>query len=333
MDEPLEFRLLNDFQRDFPLCSAPFARLAEHLGISEAQVLAELARLRADGKISRVGAVFSPKRLGASTLAAMAVPEAELEDVAEIVNGFAGVNHNYEREHRYNLWFVLTAPTQASLEENLHAIEAATGYPLLVLPLLEAYFIDLGFALDGKPAQNSQPKAPAEPKRLAKREAIQPAEVVDEFGRALIASLQAGLPLVAQPFAALAAQLGVTEAEVLQRLQTWVASGAIKRFGVVVRHHELGFQANAMLVQDVPDALVDQIGRALAEDKAVTLCYRRPRVLPAWRYNLFCMIHGRQREEVLAHIAKLRADHGLDALPHEILFSRTRFKQIGASYA
>ncbi|HQA12004.1 MAG TPA: Lrp/AsnC family transcriptional regulator, partial [Zoogloea sp.] len=104
--DTLDFRLLNDFQRGFPLLAEPWAALGEQLGCSADAVLARLAALQAEAKISRVGPVFAPNRIGASTLAAMAVPVADLPRVAALVSAFAGVNHNYRREHRYNLWFV-----------------------------------------------------------------------------------------------------------------------------------------------------------------------------------------------------------------------------------
>ena len=121
MDDALEFRLLNEFQRDFPLCPAPFAELAARLGVGERAVLGSLEKLRREGKISRVGAVFAPKRIGASTLAAMAVPPDRLDAVAAAVNRFPEVNHNYEREHRYNLWFVVTAASEGRLQATLGA--------------------------------------------------------------------------------------------------------------------------------------------------------------------------------------------------------------------
>lgn len=114
-DEAIDFRLLNDFQKDFPLCPAPFAELAARLGIAETAVLRLLEAMRRQGKIARVGAVFAPKRIGASTLAAMAVPPERLAAVAETVNRFPEVNHNYEREHRYNLWFVVTAGSEGQI--------------------------------------------------------------------------------------------------------------------------------------------------------------------------------------------------------------------------
>lgn len=323
MDDTLEFHLLNDFQREFPLCPAPFAELAARLGVAERTVLSSLEKLRREGKISRVGAVFAPKRIGASTLAAMAVPPERLAAVAQAVNRFPEVNHNYEREHRYNLWFVVTAGSQGRLQATLGAIEKAAGYPLLALPLLEEFHIDLGFPLLG----NGGPKLRAEARP------VQPQAPIDESERRLVSVLQEGLPLFIRPFALIAERIGASESEVLARIGQWLENGAIKRFGVVVRHHELGYRANAMLVHDIPDERVSELGRALAEEPAVTLCYRRPRVLPDWPYNLFCMIHGRERAEVEAAIADLRRRHGLEECTHDILFSLTRFKQNGARYA
>jgi DNA-binding Lrp family transcriptional regulator len=143
----IEQRLLNDFQHDFPLSPTPYADMAQALGVSEAEVLATLARLKDTGAVSRVGAVVRPNTVGASTLAAMAVPPKELERAATIVNGFAEVNHNYEREHRLNLWFVVTAPDSTRLRQVLDGIAARSGCDVLSFPLLEDYHIDLGFEL------------------------------------------------------------------------------------------------------------------------------------------------------------------------------------------
>jgi DNA-binding Lrp family transcriptional regulator len=145
--DALDRRLLDDFQRNFPLHPRPFAALAERLGTSEADVLARLGHLQARGAISRIGAVLAPHRAGWSTLAAIAVPADELDEVAELVSGYAEVNHNYEREHELNLWFVVTAPSRERLETVLGEIETRTRLPVLDLPLLDAYRLDLGFAL------------------------------------------------------------------------------------------------------------------------------------------------------------------------------------------
>lgn len=142
-----ERRLLNDWQREFPLSPAPYADIAQELGVTEAEVLDALARLKSAGAVSRVGAVIRPNTIGVSTLAAMCVPPERLEAVANLVNGHAEVNHNYEREHRLNLWFVVTAADAVDLQEVLDDIAARSGIEVLSFPLIENYHIDLGFDL------------------------------------------------------------------------------------------------------------------------------------------------------------------------------------------
>jgi DNA-binding Lrp family transcriptional regulator len=144
----LHKHLLNDFQRDFPLSPTPFRDIAERLGVAEDDVLDMLREMAADQRISRVGPVFAPHRIGVSTLAAMAVPEERLADVAARISALPEVNHNYEREHRFNLWFVLTAPGPEELRRLLERIERRIGIPVMSLPLLEDFHIDLGFPLD-----------------------------------------------------------------------------------------------------------------------------------------------------------------------------------------
>lgn len=322
----LELHLLNDFQRDFPLVPAPFGVIAGRLGASEAQVLAMLSGLQARGMVSRVGAVLRPHCIGSSTLAAMAVPVAELEEVARLVSGYAEVNHNYEREHHFNLWFVVTAADEARVHAVLAEIESRSGYPALHLPMLEDYHIDLGFDLlqpqQGRHAEDRRAGTP----NARWRAVLQPSEL------ALIGAIQEGLPLVSRPFAEIGAAIGLSEREVIAGLAQLLGQGIIKRMGVVVRHHELGYRANAMVVWDIPDERVSALGHCIGKFDFVTLCYRRPRRLPAWRYNLFCMIHGQHRDEVLRRVAQLKAQCGLQEIAHEVLFSRRRFKQCGARY-
>ena len=143
----LEKRLLNDFQHDLPLSATPYADIAVQLGVSENEVLNTVRKLQHDGVISRVGPVFTPNRIGVSTLAAMSIPAQQLECVARIISAFPEVNHNYERDHEFNLWFVVTASSDEHLEIVLHEIEQHAEYPLMSLPMLEDYFIDLGFKL------------------------------------------------------------------------------------------------------------------------------------------------------------------------------------------
>jgi DNA-binding Lrp family transcriptional regulator len=326
MTADLELRLLNDFQHDFPLTPAPFAVLADALGVSEVAVLTALTRLQTQGAVSRVGAVFRPRSIGASTLAALAVPERDLERVANLVSAYPEVNHNYQREHHYNLWFVVTAPDELALQRVLHEIEERSGCRVLFLPLVEDYHIDLGFDLTGVRAKRTRHVE-------AHAGGARPPYVPSTEETRLIAAIQAGLPLVAHPYAAVGAQAGMSEDAVIATLQKLVERNVIRRMGVVVRHHELGYRANAMVVWDIPDGVVSEVGTCLGGIEYVTLCYRRPRRLPAWRYNLFCMIHGRDRDEVLARVEAMRQGCGLAAIPFEVLFSTRRFKQCGARYA
>lgn len=142
-----EQRLLDEFQHGFPLEPRPYARIARELGISETAVLEGLQRLQDAGAVSRIGPVLAPNRIGVSTLAALAVPSEDLETIAALVSEYPEVNHNYQREHDYNLWFVVTAPDRARLDAVLNDIGKRSGLTVLDLPMLEDYFIDLGFRL------------------------------------------------------------------------------------------------------------------------------------------------------------------------------------------
>ena len=156
-------------------------------------------------------------------------------------------------------------------------------------------------------------------------------ELHDARTLAVLGALQDGLRLVPRPYAELAARAGVGEDEARRIIGGLLDSGVIKRLGVVVRHHEFGFVANAMVVFDIADLEVERIGTLLAAQAGVTLCYRRRRHRPDWPYNLFCMVHGRDRAEVLVQVERLReAVPGLAAFPFAVLFSSERFKQCGA---
>ena len=326
--EPLTEKLLNDFQHDFPLSPTPFALIARRLNTSTATVLERLRELQLQGAVSRVGPVFRPNTIGASTLAAMQVPPGQLEMVAAVVNGFPEVNHNYEREHRYNLWFVVMAADRAALAETLARISQQTGHAVLSLPLVRDYHIDLGFRMSLGEREPPSVDAAATAAGSNDRES----ETAHGAAEDLIEAIQAGLPLVARPYRAIGARLGMTEQAVISRLRGMIDAGIIKRLGVVVRHHELGYRANAMVVWDVPDERVERIGRQLGDIDCVTLCYQRPRRLPDWPYNLFCMVHGQDRDDVLACIGRLVEALGLGDIRHAVLFSGRRFKQRGARY-
>ena len=146
--DDLQAKLLNDFQKDFPLSPTPYADLATRLGVTEAEVLAALQELKEGQIISRIGPVFHPHCIGTSTLVAMAIPQERLQTVANYISSLPEVNHNYEREHKFNLWFVVTVANEEHLQAVLKEIEQNTGIALMSLPMLKSYHIDLGFDLN-----------------------------------------------------------------------------------------------------------------------------------------------------------------------------------------
>jgi DNA-binding Lrp family transcriptional regulator len=144
--------------------------------------------------------------------------------------------------------------------------------------------------------------------------------------------LQQGLPLVVEPYKAIAGKLGVTEDEVLQAIRAMQDAELIKRFGMILRHQECGYTANAMVVWDVPNESVNEVGHVLGQQPSVTLSYRRPRRPPVWPYNLFCMIHGKTRESVGLELQSIIDRCELQEYEYRVLFSTRRFKQTGAAY-
>ena len=308
-------RLIDGWQRGLPVESAPFAPVAAALGLAESDVLARIARLQQTGALSRVGAVVRPNTVGASTLAAISVAPERLEAVAAAVVAEPGVNHAYEREHAYNLWFVVTAPDPTEVAAAIARIETRVGARALVLPMIRDFHIDLGFSVFGGAA-------------IKRGNAVAAVAQVDDRDRALLGAMEDGLELVAQPFLRVAGRLGWSEQDVLDRLSALIETGVVSRFGLVLRHRHFGYTANAMVVWDLPDDRLLEIARGFAAQDFVTLCYERPR-RAGWRYNLFTMIHGRERDAALAHVAALAAS-APDMRDHAVLFSRRCFQQRGA---
>jgi DNA-binding Lrp family transcriptional regulator len=230
------------------------------------------------------------------------------------------VNHNYEREHAWNLWYVLTGVDAEAVRATADRIARAADVPALFLPMVRAYRVDLGFDLRGA---HAQPLAADGPER-----AVEPVRPGD---RPLAALAEAGLPLLPRPFDAWADALRQPREAVLGTLRRWLRDGTLRRFGVVVRHHDLGFAANAMTVVQAPASTVDALGAVIAAQPGVTLAYRRE-TDPRWPYNLYFMVHGRERGAVRALVEQALAAAGARQLPHATLFSARRFKQTGGRY-
>lgn len=157
--------------------------------------------------------------------------------------------------------------------------------------------------------------------------------MLDALDRRIVAATQAGLPLVAQPYRAVAEMVGATEAEVVTRLERMLVNGAIRRIGAVPNHYALGFSANGMSVWDVADEKIVEVGAMVGALDFVTHCYQRPRHLPLWPYNLFAMAHGRTRAEVEDKVGRIAALIGDAARAHEVLYSTRILKKTGLRIA
>ena len=314
-------RLIDRLQRSVPLTERPFADLAAELGLTEAVVIERLSHLLGAGVLTRLGPLYQIERAGGQfILAALQVPQQRYAEVTAQVNALPEVAHNYRREHALNMWFVVAAETPAVAWATCDQIEAATGLPVHAFPKEREYFVGLYLPLLDRP-DPAPPAAQAAPAATAL--------VLTEFDRALIAATQSGLPLVPRPYDAVAAMLGSSSAAVRERLAALLAAGVVRRIAAVPNHYRLGYTANGMSVWDVDDAEVDRLGELLGSQPGVSHCYRRPRKPGVWRYNLFAMLHGHSREQVLAQAEQVAALHGPACRAHDVLFSSAILKKTG----
>ncbi|WP_435197095.1 siroheme decarboxylase subunit beta [Natronomonas sp. EA1] len=348
LDE-VDARLIDEYQSGFPVVERPFAVLAEALDTTEADVLSRVERLRERGVFRRFGAVLNPPVIGSSTLAAVQAPEDRFAEVAEVINSYRQVNHNYRRAHDWNMWFVVTAGSRETRDRILKEIEERTGCAVLNLPMLTDYYIDLEFPVvnDDRFARETQPGGASPDGRAGdareSRESLAETTVsatrisedatadLTDLDRRLLLEIQDGFPLTLTPYTDVAAAIGADTEEVLAAIETLLENGCIKRIGCVVNHVVTGFTNNCMVVWNVPDEELDSRGEVVGSLPYVTLCYHRPRrPEQGWEYNLFTMVHGREQEAVDEKIDELAAEYL--PFPHERLYSTETLKQTGAQY-
>jgi len=327
--DDVDAALIDGYQSDFPIRERPFAVVGEELGVSEAEALARVERLREAGVSRRFGAVLNPPVIGSSALAAVEAPEERFDEIAKVVNGYRQVNHNYRREHDWNMWFVVTAGSRETRNAILDEIEERTGCGVLRLPMLTDFYIDLEFPVvnTDRFAREGIDETDVSPTRIGEDAAGN----LSDLDARLLLAIQEGFPLTATPYRDVAEEINAPVDEVLDAIRRLLDSGCIKRIGCVVNHVVTGFDANCMVVWDVPDDELDARGTAVGALPSVTLCYHRPRRPDQdWPYNLFTMIHGRETDAVDAKVDELAADH----LPydHERLYSTETLKQTGARY-
>jgi DNA-binding Lrp family transcriptional regulator len=253
-------------------------------------------------------------------LAAMAVPASRFDGIAAILDAMPEVAHNYRRDHRLNMWFVLATKTPQAIRASLAAIEEAARLTVYAFPKEREYFLGLWFELGADGALRT--RSPVLPKPGPQWE-------LDELAQRIVASTQAGLPLTPEPCETLAEALGCSTAEVVLRMEAMLRSGAIRRIGLVPNHYKLGFGGNGMTVWSVPNHRLDRVGERIGALDCVSHCYARPRHPPDWPYNLFAMVHGRDRREVLRRVAEISKLLDGQVQGHDVLFSTEILKKTG----
>ncbi|MCQ4333228.1 Lrp/AsnC family transcriptional regulator [Natronomonas sp. F2-12] len=321
--------LIDGFQSGFPVVERPFRRVGAELGTDENEALRRVERLYESGIFRRFGAVLNPPVIGSSTLAAVRAPEDRFAEIAETVNAHRQVNHNYRRDHEWNMWFVVTAASLEKRKEILAEIESETGCSVLKLPMVTDYYIDLEFPVvnGDRFARESVASTDVDATRISETAAAD----LSALDRRLILEIQDGFPLSETPYREIASAVDAPVSDVLAAIEELVEDGCIKRIGCIVNHVVTGFDSNCMVVWDVPDGDLDDYGETVGELPYVTLCYHRPRRREqGWPYNLFTMIHGRDPAAVDTKIDELATEY----LPvdHERLYSTETLKQTGARY-
>ena len=324
--DPLDAALIDRLQDGIAPVERPFDDIARALGVDVAHLLGRLEALLAAGVLSRFGPMFDADRFGgAMTLAAIAVPPQRFDEVCGQVNAFAEVAHNYARDHRYNMWFVVAAETPALRDEAVAAIARRTGLPVLDLPKEVEYFVGLRFDVASGRAGRIG--------RAGGGMAGGAKPVLDETDRAIVVASQAGLPLHELPFAALAERVGIAEPALRERIARMLEAGIVRRIAAVPNHYRLGFVANGMTVWDLDDADIGEWGPKVGALPFVTHCYRRPRRPPDWRFNLFAMVHGRDRDEVERNRRAIAELLGPRARAADVLYSTRVLKKTGLRLA
>lgn len=330
MMDNLDRQILDTIQSRFPITKEPFRELAGSLEISESEVISRIKRLKKEGIIRRLGAIFDSKKLGyASTLVAMRVPEDRLEEVAKAINEFPGVTHNYARDHAYNLWFTLVARSAEEIERILEKIKRRTGVTdVLSLPAIKLFKIgvelDLG-ARDQRPGAKGQGPG----SRVQDSESGEAPCVFTESDKKLIRVLQEDVLIAPRLFKNIADKLGLTEADVISKIKEWKRRGIVRRFGAILHHREVGFKENAMVVWCVPPKRVEKVGEVMATFSEVSHCYERP-TYPNWPYNLFTMIHGRTKGDCQKVAEAISKATGVS--DYLLLYSTKEFKKVSMKY-
>lgn len=326
MDD-IDRQLLNILQSDFPLVSRPFLETGKQLGLDEEEILARVIGLKRERIIRQIGAIFDTPSLGyRSSLVAMKINPERIDEAAKVINQHPGVSHNYARNHSYNLWFTVTVPPQASLEETVERLgQMVQAVETRLMPTIRLFKIGVKLDMTGESdlSSDSNRSYTAESHTTREKLELSPLEI-----RA-IKELQEDLPLVAKPFASMAERLELKEEELLEIARMFIKRGQMRRFAAVLHHRKAGFGANTMAVWVVPEERIEEVGKQMATFKAVSHCYQRP-VYPDWPYSLFTMIHGHDVQECQKVAEAISEKTGIRQ--YDMLYSTKEYKKTRVKY-
>ena len=323
MDE-LDKELLNEIQWTFPLITRPFDAIAKKFNTTPEIVKERLNTLKQNGVLRQLSAIFDTRKLGyTSSLVAMEIEPDKLEYVASQINRHSGVSHNYERDHQFNLWFTLAIPPGSDLKTELEKFNVLQGIKKVrMLPTLQLFKI--GVKLDMVDDKKHQVK-PTEQKKEIQNVKFEPTDTDKDF----IRELQKDMEIIDEPFVKSANNLGITENELFEKMKYYESIGVMRRFAAILRHRQVGFTANGMIVWKVPKDRILEVGGKLGSFPQVSHCYERP-TYPDWPYNVFSMIHCKTHDEANEMAKTIQNQIHVD--DYRILFSSREFKKTRVEY-
>jgi siroheme decarboxylase len=319
-------KLLNLLQGSFPIASRPYAHVAELAGVPEQEVLTRTKRLLDERIIREITPIFDTRVLGYSSMlvAARVDPENPWR-AAKIINSHPGVSHNYLRDHDFNLWFTIATEPDSplGLEGTLDLLARLTGAESVrQLPTLRLFKIRMDLEME----QGTEVlAAAAEAVDYREPEAIE----LSELDYAVIRATQGPMEVVSEPFAARAAELGVSQEKLFEHLESMRERRALRRVAAILFHRRAGFSANGMGVWNVPEERIVELGPRMASFRGISHCYQRP-TYADWPYSVFTMAHGRSKEECDAILDSIAEDTGIDE--RRTLYSSTEFKKVRLRY-
>jgi siroheme decarboxylase len=324
--EELDRRLLNLMQGKFPIEPRPYARVAELAGISEQEAMARVQHLLDQRIIRQVTPIFDTRALGySSMLVAAKVDSENPHRAASVINAHPGVSHNYLRNHEFNLWFTIaTEPdSKLGLDGTLEALAREAGAESVrQLPTLKLFKIRMDLEMEGSTEDLARAAVAADPVELEP-------QPYDDFDVAVIRALQGDMPVVPEPYAPAAAELGIAQERFLEHLAGMRERGLLRRVAAILYHRRAGFSANGMGVWKVPDEQILDVGRRMAAVRGISHCYQRP-TYEDWPYSVFTMAHGRSKDECDAILDAIAELTGIEE--RATLYSSTEFKKIRLLY-